>query len=483
MGQIMYTTESELTETPVENQTEVTKEIGSKREKKIKVSVQDVEKIIKAMVSKYDADVHIETFIESKLDNLLSYDQIRKNNELKNATNYVYQFDNTLFEEIYEFIYPYFQELIQKDLQDTTDPEQYELKEKVYENIYQVVDLTMYKTGISKLKLVAYHYLLKVLERRADIIMNERDTKNIRGYKTSIEIFSFELLNIIGTNTELEKFTLTIRSLIEQWIVKYNNRSKIGKFYYSILMINQEHIIEKILRYMMFTAIKNMNPIYLRAIFSTYITLIHKNIFSFYALKLSTVKVGYFKQLESMFDDDIIQHTHYIDSTQMLIQNQLLNYSMTNKRYLKHNFELVLDEYNSSFLDTNYFDLLYSYDKDIPILDYMFYYQKFLKITKNSFRSQSNLYKLNSDYFKMNNKKTLKIYIKDLIYDKFANHFMQIFEDIDVVDIICENISTSLLKKINQHNFATSDFNKLNLSFDDYLNQLGQLVNSMKKLV
>ncbi|MFA7127596.1 MAG: hypothetical protein WC136_00330 [Sphaerochaeta sp.] len=479
----MYVTENELTEIPVENQTEVTKEIGGKREKKIKVSVQDVEKIIKSMVSKYDADVHIETFIESKLDNLLSYDQIRKNNELKNANNYVYQFDNTLFEEIYEFIYPYFQEIIQKDLQDTTDTDLYELKEKVYENIYQVVDLTMYKTGISKLKLVAYHYLLKVLERRADIIMNERDTKNIRGYKTSIEIFSFELLNIIGTNTELEKFTLTIRSLIEQWIVKYNNRSKIGKFYYSILMINQEHIIEKILRYMMFTAIKNMNPIYLRAIFSTYITLIHKNIFSFYALKLSTVKVGYFKQLESMFDDDIIQNTHHIDSTQMLIQNQLLNYSMINKRYLKHNFELVLDEYNSSFMDTNYFDLLYSYDKEIPILDYMFYYQKFLKITKNSFRSQSNLYKLNSDYFKMNNKKTLKIYIKDLIYDKFANHFMQIFEDIDVVDIVCENISTNLLKKINQHNFVTSDFNKLNLSFDDYLNQLGQLVTSMKKLV
>jgi len=142
-----------------------------------------------------------------------------------------------------------------------------------------------------------------------------------------------------------------------------------------------------------------------------------------------------------------------------------------------------MDEYSSSFMDINYFDLLYSYNKDIPILDYFFYYSKFLKLTKNSFRSQSKLYKINSKFFRPNNKKTLKIYINDLIYERFYEYFFEIFKDKETIDTICETISNNLLKKINQHNFITSDFNKLVLSFDDYLNQLGQLISSMQKLM
>jgi len=459
------------------------KEIGSKREKKLKISVEEVETTIKQLLIDFELDAKIERFIENKLDAVLNENQILKNNELKNERNYKYQFSNELFIEIYDFMGPLIKEASERDIANSANDENYERKIEIYENIFQTVELTMYKTGVHKLKLVTFHYLLKVLEKKADAIMNHRKVKVIRGYKTSIEIFSYELLTIIAKNADLEKFTLTLRSLIEQWLIKYNNRTKIGQFYYSILMINQEQVVEKILRYLMLTAIKNMNPIYLRAIFSTYVTLIHKNIFSFYALKLSNVKVGYFKQLESLFDDSLSNNTSTVQVNEMIVQNRVMSYAMKNKKHFKHNYEFLMDEYSSSFMDINYFDLLYSYNKDIPILDYFFYYSKFLKLTKNSFRSQSKLYKINSKFFRPNNKKTLKIYINDLIYERFYEYFFEIFKDKETIDTICETISNNLLKKINQHNFITSDFNKLVLSFDDYLNQLGQLISSMQKLM
>jgi len=460
------------------------KEIGNKREKKLKISVEKVEQTIKSLINDYDLDFQIESFIESRLDELLNYQEILENNELKNDRGYKYQFDNDLYNEIYDYVYPLIEKYTKIDLEKEKEKEdnEYHLKVEIYDNIFQIVDLTMYNAGISKLKLVAFHYLLKVLERKASVIMQERQVKIIRGYKTSIEIFSHELLNIIGNNSDLEKFTLTLRSLIEQWLIKYNNRTKIGQFYYSILMINQEQVIEKILRYMMFTAIKNMNPIYLRAIFSTYVTLIHKNIFSFYALKLSNVKVGYFKQLESLFEDTITNNVDRVNVLEMIIQNRLLDYTMKNKKFFKQNYEFLMDEYTNSFMDVNYFDFLYSYDKHIPILDYFFYYQKFLKLTKNSFRSQSKLYKINSSFFKPNNKKTLRVYINDLVLENFYEHFYEIFQDRETVETICDTISRNLLKKVNQNNFMTSDFQKLVLTFDDYLNQLNQIITSMKKL-
>lgn len=463
------------------------KEIGSKREKKLKISVEEVEQTIKFLIKEYDIDFKMQTMIEERLDLLLNEQQILKNNELKNERNYNYQFDNNLYMEIYDYLYPLLKDSSEADLVNHStsigEDDAYSRKVEIYDNLFQIVELTMYKTGVSKVKLVAFHYLLKMLEIKSDAIMQNRKVKIIRGYKTSIEIFSHELLSIIASNSDLEKFTLTLRSLIEQWLIKYNNRTKIGQFYYSILMINQEQVIEKILRYMMFTAIKNMNPAYLRAIFSTYVTLIHKNIFSFYAFKLSNIKVGYFKQLESLFDDNLSDNVKTIKVNEMIIQNRILDYTMKNKKHFKHNYEFLMDEYSSSFMDLNYFDLLYSYNKDIPILDYFFYYSKFLKYTKNSFRSQSRLYKINSAFFKSNNKKTLKLYINDLVQEKFYTSFYEIFKDRETIETICETISSNLLKKVNQNNFVTKDFKKLILNFDDYLNQLSQIIVSMQKLM
>ena len=81
-------------------------DIGSKRENKIKVSVKDVEQLISDIMIKYDIDATIEQFVNNKLDNCLNEKLIVRNSELKNKKNYINQFDNALFNEIYNFISP-----------------------------------------------------------------------------------------------------------------------------------------------------------------------------------------------------------------------------------------------------------------------------------------------------------------------------------------------------------------------------------------
>jgi len=464
------------------------KEIGSKREKKLSISIQDVENTVNEFLEKNDINNKVDEYINSRFDEILNYSEIKYNNELKNDRGYKYQFDLDLFNEFFDFINNLIKQDTQKELIDLekfpnyAESEEYNRKKMVYDNVFQVIDLTMYSEGIQKMKLIVFHFMLKNLEKRANIVLEDKEVKVIRGYKTPIETFSYEMLQIIAGDDELEKFTLTLRSLIEQWLIKYNNRTKIGQFYYDVLMINPDQVIEKILRYLLFTAIKNVNPITLRAIFSTYITLIHKNIFSFYAMKLQDVKIGYFKQLENIFEDNIINNTHHININEMITQNRLLNFTIKNKRFLKHNYEFLLDEYNSSFFDINYYDFLNSYRKNMNILDYHFYYSKMLKLTNNGFRSNSKLFKLNSNFFKKNNKKSLNLYIKDLVVEKFYNYFYEKFKEKETALTICDNIVQNLLSNINQNNFSTSNFKKISLSIDDYINQLAQLIYSMGKL-
>jgi hypothetical protein len=465
------------------------KQIGSKREIKINVSVAIVEQEISALVKKYDIDTKMTLFVDNILDNILVADEVEHNNKLKTTRGYKYQFDNSLFEEIYQYLIPVINDSIDKELEHLLtiyDSESFEYLQQVeiFNNVTNIVGLTMYKDGIPKLKLVAFHYLLVSLEKRAKVLMETHQIKMIRGYKTPIEVFSNELLHIIGNNLDLEKFVNTLRSLIENWITKYNSRTKIGDFYYSILMIDKNYIVEKILRYLILTALKNKNPITLRAIFSTYITLIHKNIFSFYALKLTSVKVGYFKQMDALFDDmsftDDASNTNLLEN---MLQNRIFDYAMKNKRYFKHNYEFLMDEYSNSFLSPNYFDILYSYDSNFNITDYSFYYTKILKLTRNSFRSQSALYKINSDFFRATNKKHLRTYLHDLLYDGFYEYFYSIFEEDETIEVIIDSIITDILKNINQKAFCNNNFERINITIDEYMMQLQIIVQAMKKLI
>lgn len=286
----------------------------------------------------------------------------------------------------------------------------------------------------------------------------------------------------------MTRFTLTIKSLIEQWLGKYNAKTKISDFYYDVLMITPSVIVEKILKYMLFTAIRNKNPFVLRAIFSSYLTLIHKNLFSFYATNLGKVKLGYFKQLEGLFTESydlIFDQGQQSDPKEFVLNAMIFNYVMKNKRYLKSNFSLLNDEYTQNFLEPNYFDIFSSYraGSGMPFIDHLYFYSTNLKFTRNSIMPDGNHYKLDSNFFKKNVAKKDRIIIKDLLLKHLWEPFFLFFKDEDTVNEIFDATAKDLAHKLNMSHYLTEDFQPLELGYDDYLQKLEKFIILMKKSV
>jgi len=281
---------------------------------------------------------------------------------------------------------------------------------------------------------------------------------------------------------------LTIKSLIEQWLGKYNAKTKISEFYYDVLMITPDVIVEKILKYMLFTALRNKNPFVLRAIFSSYLTLIHKNLFSFYATNLTKIKLGYFKQLEGLFTENfdlIFDQGKRNDPKKFIINSMIFNYILRNKRYLKSNFSLLSDDYTQNFLEPNYFDVFSSYRKDsgMPFLDHLFFYTTNLKFTRNSIIKEGNYYKISSDFFKKNILKKNKLIIQDLLVKHLWEPFFIYFRDEETVQEIFEAMSKDLVHKLNMGHYLNENFQPLNFSYDEYLTTIEKFIVLMKKSI
>lgn len=461
------------------------KVIGSKKEAKLDIDTKIIELEVDNFLNKYGINTSIEHFIITELDKCLD-EQVMIANLGRKEKNHVKLFDIELYQRLLEFTQTLIDESIKKELQrDDFHTEKSKLiHQDIMKNINSKIELTMYDDALPKTDLIAYHYLLKVLEAKAQAFLSRNSLKNIRGYKVAIELFKFELIDIIARHKELSYFTQTIRSIIEQLLVKYNARTKIGQFYYNILMITPDYIVEKVLRYIIFTALKNMNPIYLRAVFSTYVGLIHTNLFSFYGAKLTKVKAGYFKQLESLFEENFAQdlNSYPANTSQMIMDTLLITYCMHNKKYLKPGYEFLLDEYSNNFFDMNYYDMLYSYKQEFAILDYMYYYSKVLKATKNSFRPQTNLYRINHLYTKKGNQ-SLKAFTIDMVQQHFAKPLMDILEDRDSVGEICKIISEELINKLNPNNFVSAEFDRELIGLDTYYSQLQMAILNMKKMI
>jgi hypothetical protein len=350
------------------------------------------------------------------------------------------------------------------------------------------IPLTMFEDGIQRVTLVAYHYLLKVVNRFAEQYMAAYELKNVNGTKNPTELFITELYNIVAYDNELTRFTLTIKSLIEQWLGKYNAKTKISEFYYDVLMTSPDVIIEKILKYMLFTALRNKNPFVLRAIFSSYLTLIHKNLFSFYATNLTKIKLGYFKKLEGLFTENfdlIFDQGKQNDPQKFTMNAMIFNYILKNKRYLKSNFSLLSDDYTQNFLEPNYFDIFSSYRKNsgMSFADHLYFYTTGLKFTNNSIIKEGSYYKISSDFFKKNVLKKNKLLIKDLLIKHLWEPFYVYFRDEETVQEIFEATAKDLAQKVNLSHYLDENFQPLEFSYDEYLATIEKFIILMKKAV
>lgn len=465
----------------------VRKDLSTSREVKLSYDYKVIEQLTEEYLEKYAIDNTVETWLTLKLQEIIDWDEV-KSNLTSSKKNYKLQFDLEVFKEFTEVVSNEINKCMQIELdfikKHKSEAEAQRL-EKIMDNILDPIPLTMFEHGIQRVTLVSYHYFLKVIDRLAKDFLEANEIKNINGTKNPTELFIRELYDIIAYQDELTKFTLTLKSLIEQWLVKYNNKTKIGEFYYDILMITPEYIIEKILKYMMFTAIRNKNPFTLRAIFSSYLTLIHKNLFSFYATNLTKIKLGYFKQLEGLFTENfdlIFDQGLQSEPKKFIINSMIFSHIMKNKRYIRRNFHLMDDEYIQHFFEPNYFDAFSSYRiNSMPFIDHLYFYSTSLKFTNNSVLKESKYHKISSSFFKKSNIKKNRLIIKELLNKHLWKYFFDFFKDPETVDEIFEAMAKDLIQKLNVQHYLDDDFKPLQLSFDEYLNTIEKFVVLMKK--
>ncbi len=466
----------------------VRKKLDDHREYKMSLDYRIVEEITTEFIERWNIDNEIEVWLTQKFEECIDWDVVGKNLK-RSQKKHVKQFGSDLFNELQDKVKSVYSKYRADELaylHRMKGQEQHDHFKMIFDNIINEIPLTMFEEGINRFTLVSYHYLLKVINRLAANYMEVNEIKNINGTKNPTELFATELYNVIAYNKEMTRFTLTIKSLIEQWLGKYNAKTKISEFYFDVLMITPSIIVEKILKYMLFTAIRNKNPFVLRAIFSSYLTLIHKNLFSFYATNLSKIKLGYFKQLEGLFTENfdlIFDQGKQNDPKKFVMNSMIFNYIMKNKRYLKNNFSLLSDEYTQFFLEPNYFDVFSSYRKDsgMDFLDHLFFYTTNLKFTRNSILPEGNYYKISSDFFKKNILKKNKLIIRDLLLKHLWEPFIIYFRDEETVNEIFEGMSKDLVHKLNMSHYLDEDFRTLNFGYDEYLQTIEKFIILMKK--
>jgi len=454
-------------------------DLKDKKEKKLKYDYNLIEEIIETFLSKYDIDYKMEEYIFEKFGETLDKEIVFNNLDVLLGKKPDSEYQILLnYEQFLEFKNVFEKLLIEsinkelEELKEKVSEEELQMYQDIYANLFEEIHLTMFDNGVQRVTLTIFHYYLKVLESYAIMYLGEKEVTNIKRAKNPLELFIRDLYMIISKNPEITRFLLTLKSLIEQWLIKYNNKTKIGDFYYDILMITPEQIIERILKYLIFTAIKNKNPLTLRAIFSSYITLIHQNLFSFYATNLSKVKVGFFKQLESLFTENfnlVFDADQNFNSSQFIMELMLFTFINKHKKVLKEDYYLFNDEFFQYFFEPNHIDSIRSFDtENFSLTDHSFIYNTFLKFTNNSFKQESYFYKVNNKFFKNNSKKKIVMVFKELLDRKLFDYFYDLFNDTETVDSIIMSISKDLSAKLNPNYLLDHDFKKIDLTSDEF---------------
>jgi len=451
----------------------VRKELANNREVKLSFDYKLIEELTEKYLKDYDIDNKIETWIEMQLISMIDFSQV-KTNLATSRRNIKLQFTAEFFHRTQEYCQMVISRDMEKEIERvelTEGPLEADRLKRIFDNIMDPIPLTMFETGVQRMTLVSYHYLVKVVSKLGSEFMEKYEIKNTNGTKNPSEIFINELYHCVANVEELTKFTLTLKSLIDQWLIKYNNKTKIGEFYYDILMITPEYIVEKILKYMLFTAIRNKNPFTLRAIFSSYLTLIHKNLFSFYATNLTKVKFGYFKQLEGLFTENfdlIFEQGSQSEPKHFIMNSMIFSHLMKHKKLIRANFNLLDDEYIQHFFEPNYFDAFAGYNSEMPFLDWMHFYSTCVKFTKSNDVPEAQYFKINGSFFKKNTSKKTRIIITKYLNKHMWEIFFDKFKDEATVETIFDSISKDLVQKLNMNFYLNEDFSTLEFTQEEH---------------
>jgi hypothetical protein len=362
----------------------------------------------------------------------------------------------------------------------------FKTKLEIINNIMTKISLTYNEDGVDKLDFASYHYILKALDKNSIRIRDKYPAGHIKGYTkqiTSLSLIEDEIINVVAQHNPLGDFVATIYSIIETYITQYKRRSKIGKFYFDILMITPEVLTDRILRYVSMIAIKNKNPLTIRSIFSAYVTLIRRNIKNYFSVNLTEVKVGYYPQLESLINgNEIIYSTNskntlynaYIES----IENDLTkiypkNYDVyqTYSKFFGVNYNTMYDKYKNELKDEKH---------EYNFIDFFVVYMKMihnnLDIDHNSISGGIKLSKKITDKT-VNKKKTLTI--KSKLFDQTGDKLKRVFGDYESVDTYLDVLSKMIVPEINQNNYLFFENKKTSFEKNKTLSQsvINELIN------
>jgi len=284
--------------------------LDSKREHKIIVAPDRVEEIIAEFMEKYQIDERFNEHFENEIKKFHKEENAQRiiNGALKKTTEL--QFDVDWFQSLIDWVRKEINEAVAKELE--ADPNMPEDKREVLNNLDIHIGLTVDDAGIDKVTLIAWHYLLKNLERLAREFINKHKDE-LKGYnkqKIAIELYNTEITNLLSNHKQMNAFVNTIISITQAWMRKYHAKSsRLSKFIYELQLNDMNVMLNTIVRYLVLIAIKNRNPLELRALMSTYISLIHRNIISLLSADITKVKIGYVAAVQYMFEEG--ERTHF----------------------------------------------------------------------------------------------------------------------------------------------------------------------------
>lgn len=509
--------------------------LGNKREKKLRYPIWFVERVTEEVISKYDIDNKILGFIDSKI--VINWKEVLNNCNLKDSSFYKYQINPEVYDDIFSFTeaiildscHHYLKDLkveIDKLIEEIKDiksklpsklitaggvcfqnlylddkmvnelppitkfrlrkleeleftlldlEHKYIIKEDILRNIFEIISFSCYRTGLDKVKLVTYHYICRYLEELTIPFKQENNIYKVRGFVVPLEVFRYDLLNILCYDDTMKKFIFTMKELIMKWVSKYTFGSRLAQFYFDILMVTPDILTEQILRILALSIIKNKNPMTLRAIYSSYISLVHMIIdSSINYTDLDKKKYGNFgtiqrlsKNLDKHYDDRMLVPSAFKDSypDSLLLRAWLYK----NPKMLNENYHLMKRLHLYKFLEIDSLRIFATKPKDIGIYDWYWYYTNFVQFIE---KDSDMVYKIKSKYLKSDKKnsqlKIIEIMCHDALYDKLKTTIIDPVCIGEILGVIAEDIS---MRTINR-GYMDKDFNLIVKSNQDYLNYI-----------
>jgi len=431
--------------------------LDDKRERKIPVQPERVEEIIKDFINKYNIDEEFDKYFIDQIKtfhNKENHDKIiagalGKSDEL--------QFDVDFFQNLVDWVKDKIDTYVENEFKD--DPDMPDDKREVLNNLNIHVGLTVDEAGIDKVTLIAWHYLLKNLEKIAREFIKEHKDELV-GYnkqKIAIELYNKEITNILSNHPQMKAFANTIISITMSWMKKYHAKSsRLSKFIYELQLSDMYVMLNTIVRYLILIAIKNRNPLELRALMSTYISLIHRNIISLLSADITKVKIGYVAAVQYMFEEG--ERTHFAYNKQQMIAEALANvFKNKNKHKLKPNHDIL--EMFRYLGELNQLDFFYFMNPEYSMLDNMYMYILIGAELRNTDDELANGFTYSRKYKSKKNYQVIKKYFDTLYSDAFISKLEQFFGHPKTAKVFYNKIKNDILRAVNP---------------DHYINQWGE---------